>query len=65
MTPRCGLWVPVSEDEQDTGNQLDQLHQWARRRGMTVTAEYDISGASASTGAHHLEPRQALDDARA
>jgi putative DNA-invertase from lambdoid prophage Rac len=65
MTQRCGLWVRVSKDEQDTGNQLDQLRQWASRRGMIVTAEYDISGASAWTGAHHHELRRALDDARA
>jgi putative DNA-invertase from lambdoid prophage Rac len=32
---------------------------------MTVTAEYDIDRASAWTGAHRDQLRQALDDARA
>jgi DNA invertase Pin-like site-specific DNA recombinase len=35
MTQRCGLWVRVSKDEQDTGNQLDQLRQRASRRQVT------------------------------
>jgi putative DNA-invertase from lambdoid prophage Rac len=64
MAQRCGLWVRVSKDDQDTGNQLGQLRQLAGRRGMTVVAEYNLDGASAWTGAHRDQLRQALDDAR-
>ena len=26
----CGIWARVSADEQETGNQLAELRQWAR-----------------------------------
>jgi Resolvase, N terminal domain len=64
MTQRCALWVRVSKDEQETGNQLDQLQAWAHRRGLEVAAAFQLDGASAWTGAHRDQLRHALDGAR-
>jgi DNA invertase Pin-like site-specific DNA recombinase len=60
----CGIWARVSTDEQETGNQLAELRQWAARRGLAVTAEYVLGGASAWKGEHGDQLAAALADAR-
>jgi putative DNA-invertase from lambdoid prophage Rac len=62
---RCALWARVSRDEQESGNQLGELRAEAARRGLDVTAEYVLDGASAWKGEHRELLRQALGDARA
>jgi DNA invertase Pin-like site-specific DNA recombinase len=47
MPQRCAIWAQVSKDEQESGNQLAELRQLAARRGLDVTAEYVLDGASA------------------
>ena len=50
MPSRCAIWARVSTDEQETGNQLPELRQWAGRRGREIAAEYivDESGRPAA-----------------
>ena len=64
MPHRCGIWARVSTDDQETGNQLAELRQWAARRGLDVAAEYVIDGASAWKGEHRERLAAALADAR-
>ncbi len=64
MTTRCAIWARVSTDEQDSGNQLAELRQWAARRGFEITAEYVADGASAYRGEHRAQLASALSDAR-
>ena len=64
MTGKCAIWARVSTDDQDTGNQLAELRQWADRRGLEVVAEYVLDGASAWKGEHREQLAQALADAR-
>ena len=64
MASRCALWARVSKDEQESGNQLGELRAEAVRRGLDVTAEYVLDGASAWKGEHRELLRQALGDAR-
>ena len=64
MPSRCAIWARVSTDEQETGNQLAELRQWADRRGLEVAAEYVIDGASAWKGEHREQLAVALADAR-
>jgi DNA invertase Pin-like site-specific DNA recombinase len=61
---RCAIWARVSGDEQETGNQLAELRDWAAGRGLEVVTEYVLDGESAWTGQHRRQLRQALDDAR-
>jgi DNA invertase Pin-like site-specific DNA recombinase len=56
--------VRVSTDEQESGNQLPELRQWAARRGLEVAAEYVVDGASAWKGEHREQLATALADAR-
>lgn len=65
MTMKCAIWARVSTDEQETGNQVAELQQWAEHRGLEITAEYILEGASAWNGKHREQLRQALADARA
>src|SRR5215471_13051983 len=37
MASRCAIWARVSTDEQESGNQLAELGQWAARVGR-----YDV-----------------------
>ncbi len=60
MASRCALWARVSKDEQESGNQLGELRAEAARRGLDVTAEYVLDGASAWKGEHRELLRQAL-----
>jgi DNA invertase Pin-like site-specific DNA recombinase len=64
MPTRCAIWARVSTDEQDSGNQLAELYQWAARRGLEVAAEYVLDGASAWKGQHRDQLGQALAGAR-
>jgi DNA invertase Pin-like site-specific DNA recombinase len=64
MPSRCAIWARVSADEQETGNQLPELRQWAARRGLEVAAEYVVDGASAWKGEHREQIATALADAR-
>jgi DNA invertase Pin-like site-specific DNA recombinase len=36
MTAKCAIWARVSTADQHTENQLDQLREWAERRGLDV-----------------------------
>lgn len=65
MTMMCAIWARVSTDEQDTGNQVAELRQWAEHRGLEISAEYILEGTSAWNGKHREQLRQALADARA
>ena len=62
--PRCAIWARVSTDDQESGNQLAELREWAARRGFEVVIEYVADGASGWTGKHREQLRQALGDAR-
>jgi hypothetical protein len=64
MPGRCAIWARVSTDEQDAGNQLAELRQWADRRGLEVVAEYVLDGASAWKGEHREQLGLAVADAR-
>ena len=64
MASRCAIWARVSTDEQESGNQLAELRQWAARRGLEVAAEYVLDGASAWKAEHREQLGQALADAR-
>jgi putative DNA-invertase from lambdoid prophage Rac len=64
MPQRCAIWARVSKDEQESGNQLAELREYAGRHGLGIVTEYVADGASAWTGAHREQLRQALDDAR-
>ncbi len=61
---RCAIWARVSTDDQETAAQLAELRSWAERRSFEVAAEYVLDGASAWTGKHREQLRQALNDAR-
>src|SRR5258708_5489848 len=61
---RCAIWARVSTDAQETACQLAELRSWAERRGLKVVAEYVLDGASAWTGKHREQLRQALGDSR-
>jgi putative DNA-invertase from lambdoid prophage Rac len=65
MAQRCAIWARVSTDEQETGNQVAELHLWAAHRGLEITAEYVLEGTSAWNGKHREQLREALADARA
>lgn len=60
---RAAIWARVSTDDQTTANQLDQLRQWAARRGYDVAIEYVVTG-SAWTGKHRTQLDDALRAAR-
>jgi DNA invertase Pin-like site-specific DNA recombinase len=64
MPSRCAIWARVSTDEQESGNQLAELRQWAARRGLAVAAEYIVDGASAWKGEHREQLAAALADTR-
>lgn len=64
MMPQCAIWARVSTDEQDSGNQLAELRQWAERRGFGIAEEYILEDSSAFKGEHRAQMRQALTDAR-
>jgi len=61
----CAIWCRVSKTEQETANQLDELRQWAQRKGFEITREY-VFEVSASNGSrkHREMLVQALADAR-
>jgi DNA invertase Pin-like site-specific DNA recombinase len=48
MPSRCAIWARVATDEQDSGDQLTELGQWAGRRGLEIAGEYVVDGARAS-----------------
>lgn len=52
MPSRCAIWARVSTDEQESGNQLAELRQWAARRGLDVAAEYVIDGPPRGRASH-------------
>ena len=61
----CAIWCRVSKTEQETANQLDELRQWAQRKGFEVTREYVFEVSASSGSARHREMLgQALADAR-
>jgi len=64
MPSRCAIWARVSTDEQESGNQLPELRQWAAHRGLEVAAEYVLDGASAWKGEHREQFAAALVGAR-
>ncbi len=65
MTTRCAIWYRVSKTEQKTANQLDELRQWAQRKGFEITCDYVFEVSASNGGAEHREMLgQALADAR-
>jgi hypothetical protein len=59
MASRCALWARVGKDEQESGVQLGELRAEAARRGLDITAEYVLDGASAWKGEQReLPPRR-------
>ena len=65
MTTKCAVWCRVSKTEQEMANQLDELRQWAQRKGFEITREYvfEVSASNGSTK-HREMLGQALTDAR-
>ena len=61
---RAAIWARVSTEDQETSNQLDELRQWAARRGFTVVTEYVLNGTSAWNGGQREALNAALADAR-
>ena len=61
----CAIWCRVSKTEQEMANQLDELRQWAQRKGFEITREYvfEVSASNGSTR-HREMLGQALADAR-
>jgi Resolvase, N terminal domain len=65
MTVKCAIWCRVSKSEQETANQLEELRQWAERKGFEVTREYVFEVSASSGAAKHKEMlAEALTDAR-
>jgi putative DNA-invertase from lambdoid prophage Rac len=61
----CAIWCRVSKTEHETANQLEELRQWAQRKGLEVTREYVFEVSASNGSAKHREMlSQALDDAR-
>jgi DNA invertase Pin-like site-specific DNA recombinase len=50
MTTKCAVWARVSTADQHTANQLDQLRDWAIRRGLDVTGEYATEDSGWANG---------------
>src|SRR5260370_4942887 len=61
----CAIWCRVSKTEQETANHLDELRQWAQRKGFEITHEYvfEVSASNGSTK-HREMLGKALTDAR-
>jgi len=60
----AAIWARVSTTDQTTENQLQQLREWASRRGLEIVNEYVLDGESAWTGKHKPHLDAALNDAR-
>jgi DNA invertase Pin-like site-specific DNA recombinase len=61
----CAIWCRVSKTGQETANQLEELRQWAQRKGFEVTREYVFEVSASNGSARHREMLgQALADAR-
>ena len=50
MTTKCAIWARVSTADQHTTNQLDQLREWAARRGLDVVTEFVTEDSAWQTG---------------
>jgi DNA invertase Pin-like site-specific DNA recombinase len=50
MTTKCAIWARVSTTDQHTDNQLDQLREWAGRRGLDVAAEFVTEDSAWANG---------------
>jgi DNA invertase Pin-like site-specific DNA recombinase len=48
MASQRAIWARVSTDEQESGNQVPELRQWAARCGREIAAEYVVDGAGQS-----------------
>jgi hypothetical protein len=65
MSNRCAIWARVSRDEQESGNQLSQLHAEAARHGLARRLGSFLLRALATappaspTSAHHTKPGRA------
>lgn len=60
---KAAIWARVSTSEQETGNQVEQLRQWAQNRGFEVVREWELE-ESAWNGAHRVQLNEALQSAR-
>jgi DNA invertase Pin-like site-specific DNA recombinase len=47
---RAAIWARVSTADQDTGNQLAELRDWAKAKGLDVVAEYVTEDSAWSKG---------------
>jgi putative DNA-invertase from lambdoid prophage Rac len=61
---RCSIWARVSTSDQKTGNQLHELREWARRRGLEVTAEFTTEDSAWADGTNGVKGKE-FDKARA
>ena len=62
---RCAIWCRISKTEQETANQLEELQEWAQRKGLEVTREYVFEVSASNGSAKHREMlSQVLADAR-
>jgi DNA invertase Pin-like site-specific DNA recombinase len=61
----CAIWCRVSTTAQESANQLEELRQWAQRKGFEITCEYvfEVSASNGSTR-HREMLGQVLADAR-
>jgi len=60
---RAAIWARVSTDRQETENQVLQLQEWARGRGLEVVQVYQVE-ESAWQGRHLKAFSQVYEDAR-
>ena len=49
------IWCRVSKAEQETANQLDELRQWAQRKGFEITREYVFEVSASNCKTKHSE----------
>lgn len=60
---KAAIWARVSTHDQETGNQMLRLREWAEHRGLEVVETYELE-ESAWNGAQRRELDKALTDAR-
>src|SRR5574340_513030 len=63
QAPRAVIYVRVSTDAQDAGNQLYALESWCKMRGMSVTEIYRENETAWKIG-HQRELARLVNDAR-
>jgi putative DNA-invertase from lambdoid prophage Rac len=63
-TQRAAIWTRVSSDHQDSDNQIPELEQFCRARGLEIVKRYDVSDSAWKNGPKYTAAlKTALDDA--